>query len=232
MVQRFYETFQKKLPVTVFEKELSNFIKDSIQQENPLTKIKGMQTACDETSVLLDLAKHYKASHVKWTGNHTLDHHFDGILYFNEATEQKIEISRILDEQREKDMKEKDKFSRTFVFENFDRKFNDQIFSDGTKAENIKLFIYDRLVSILSKKNKCKYEGYWLAIAYESIIMKMDKDYINKPIFKKIESNEDQLLFYIRKIFKKIIFVPNGMQFKIIQSSEPSEYKIFEWKYS
>ena len=102
-----------------------------------------MQTACDEISVLLDLAKYYKASHIKWTGNHTLDYHFDGILCFNGVNDQKVEISRILDEQIEKDIKdikEKGKFSRTFVFENSDRKFNDQIFSDDTKAENIKLF--------------------------------------------------------------------------------------------
>lgn len=230
MLQCFNDTFQKKLPVTVFEKEFSNFIKDDIQQKESLTKRKGIQTACDEISVLLNLAKHYKASHIKWTGNTKLNNHFDGILYFNETNEQKIEISRIVDEQIEKDTKEKSKFSRTFVCEDFDQECNDQIFSDGTTAENIKPFIYNRLVNILSKKNKHKYKGYWLAIAYEPIIIKIYEDYINKPIFKKIAIDEKQLLFSIRKVLKKIIFVPNGMQFRIIQSSEPNEYKIFEWK--
>ncbi|MDE0119048.1 MAG: hypothetical protein OXM55_03460 [Bdellovibrionales bacterium] len=230
MLQYFYETFQQKLPLGAFERKFSTFINCDIKREESWTKTKGVKTDCDEISVLLDLAKYYKASHLKWTGNHTLNCHFDGILYFNGTNEQKIEISRILDEQIEKDTKEKGEFSRTFIFEDIDKEYNNQFFLDSTKVENIKRFIYDRIVNILLKKSKQQYKGCWLTIAYEPVIIKINKDYVNKPIFKKIEHTRKQLLFSTREIFKKIIFVPNGMRFKVIQSNEFTEYKTFEWK--
>ena len=210
MLKCFYETFQQKLPLAAFEKKFSVFISDDIQREKSQTKTKGVKTACDEISALLDLAKYYKASHLQWTGNHVLNCHFDGILYFNGINEQKIEISRLLDEQIEKDMKKTGQFSKIL--------------------ENRKKFIYDRIVKILERKSNQKYKGSWLAIAYEPIIIKINKDYVNKPIFEKIERTREQLFFSTREIFKKIIFVPNGMRFKIIQSNEADEYKIFEWE--
>ena len=45
-----------------------------------------------------------------------------------------------------------------------------------------------------------------------------------------IQQRQQNLLFSIKDIFKKIVFIPNGMLFKKIQSNKPIKYNIFEWK--
>ena len=194
MLRPFHKTFQQKLSLEAFEKKFSSFIDTDVRQEESLTKRKGIRAACDEMSALLDLAQYYKASHLKWTGNHTSISHFDGILYFNGIDEQKIEISRLLDEQIEKDMKKIGKFSKIL--------------------ENRKNFIYNRIIKILERKNNQKYKGCWLAIAYEPIIIKINKRYVNQPVFMKIECMKKNLLLSIKKFLKKLFLFQMGCDLK------------------
>ena len=44
----------------------------------------------------------------------------------------------------------------------------------------------------------------WLAIAYEPIIIKVNKRYLNQPVFMKIECMKKDLLLSIREIKKKL----------------------------
>ena len=199
MLKCFYETFQKKLPLTVFEKEFSSFIKYDVKQEESLTKERGMITACDEISVLLDLAKYYKASHLKWTGNQTLHYPFDGILYFNEKNEQRIEISRVLDEKTNQELKKPGFFSRNFTIKG--PNFNIEPQKD-TENPDTRSFISYRIVEILRKKESQKYKGCWLCIAYYpySITSKLNEDYVKEPVLKKIECGKKSSLISNKKI--------------------------------
>ena len=226
MLDDFNNTFQQKMPMTIFEKEFSAFIEKDIKQKNSLTEKKGIGLACDEISALLQLAKHYKATHLKWTGNQKSNCPFDGILFFNRKHEQKVEVSRVLDEEENESLKETGYFSRTFIFEGSDFNIN---LKKANKNLDIRSFIYHRIVKILTKKEKEKYKGFWLCIAYYpySITSKFNEEYVKKSILKKIECEQKPLLYQIRKLFKKIIFVPNGMHFIKV---EKNTYKIFEWK--
>ena len=222
MLDYFNDTFQQKMPMTVFEKEFSAFIEKDIKQKNSLTEKKGIKLACDEISALLQLAKHYKATHLKWTGNQKSNCSFDGILFFSRKHDQKVEISRVLDEIESKNLKEKGCFSRIFTIKKSD-------FNINSENPDMRSFIYHRIVEILRKKEKEKYKGFWLCIAYYpySIIGKFNEEYIKNPILKKIECEQKPLLSQIRELFKKVIFVPNGTHFIKV---EKNTHKIFEWK--
>ena len=179
MLENFYKTFQQKLPLEIFKKNFSDFISDDIKKRESLTERKGVKAACDEISALLGLAKCYRASHLKWTGNHTQSHHFDGILYFKKEQEskQKIEISRILDEQANQELKKNQFFSRNFTISGSD--FNIESQKD-IECPDTRSFISHRIVETLRKKESKKYKGCWLCIAYYpySITSKLNEDYL------------------------------------------------------
>ena len=117
-------------------------------------------------------------------------------------------------------------FSRTSIIEGSDFNIN---LEKGIKNLDTRSFIYHRIVKILRKKNQKKYKGFWLCIAYYpySITGKFNEEYVKKPIFKKIECEEKILLSQIRTLFKKIIFVPNGIHFIEVKRNT---HKAFEWK--
>ena len=222
------QIFQNKLSLADFEENFSAFIKNDVNKDKSLTIRKGISPACDEISALLELAKHYRGSYLKWTGEHTQNHHFDGILFFKEdkEKEQKIEISRVLDEQAKQELKKMDHFSRIFTIKASDFDIESQ---EGIEHPDTRSFIYHRIVKILRKKESEKYKGCWLCVAYYpySITSKLNENYVKNPVLEKIEYKEKALLSQIRKIFKKIIFVPSGMDFIKITGNT---YRIFEWK--
>ena len=196
------ECFQKKLSIEEYKKQLNNFLSiQSSKQENKFPK--GIDNALTEISCLLSLAEYCGASHLKWTGEHTQNNPFDGVLYFNEKREQKIEIFRALDVKFKINMDEKGQANRDI------------------DDESIK-FIGHHIVKTLQKKNKQKYKDCWLAIAYDFPIIS-EITYLK---FKEIESENKELLTSIRNIFNKIIFVPNREHF---MKKKDSDFKTFKW---
>lgn len=85
-------------------------------------------------------------------------------------------------------------------------------------------FLYKKIIDVLKKKNnKDKYQDFWLLISYSSFFRtgyfseKERRDFI----LKKILSKNKVLISSIRKIFKKVLFVPlNKIQ---------ENHQIFEW---
>ena len=200
------ECFQTKLSTKECKNQLDNLISTQrSKQENKLHK--GMYNGLEEISCLLSLAEYYNASHLKWTGDHTQDNSFDGIIYFNEKNEQKIEVSRALDEEFTKDMNRKGYADRDIDDESIE-------------------FIGDRIVKILKKKNKQKYKDCWLAIAY-NLLIEGEITYLRNTKFEKIKSENKELLTSIRNIFNKIIFVSEE---KIMKTSN-GDLKPFEWSF-
>ena len=213
--------FQEKMPIAKVKKELHDlFCTESkrleLESQEYLLK-KGVDLFIDEFSALITLAEKYHAPYLKWTGGQ--NNPFDGILFFD-TKEQKIEVSRILNEQALKDEKEhgQSNFFYTRSGSDFDLKSDDDIRS----------FIYHRLVRILEKKNHKKYKGLWLCIAYQIMKLPFNKPDVHEPILRKIQDKEKNLLSSIHEVFTKVIFVPNRIH--LMKLSEPQSYQSFEWQ--
>ena len=83
-------------------------------------------------------------------------------------------------------------------------------------------FLYKKIVSILKKKNQKKYKNFWLLISYFPFLFMNDfgKKNVRQFVLKKTQSEQDKLIDSLKRIFKKIIFVP---------FREQEKHKIFEW---
>ena len=85
-------------------------------------------------------------------------------------------------------------------------------------------FFYRKIVSVLKKKNQKKYENFWLLISYSPFFQKSDfgKENVRDFVLQKIQSQEEKLFSEVKKIFKKIIFIPFD--------KGQANHKIFEWQ--
>ena len=85
-------------------------------------------------------------------------------------------------------------------------------------------FLYKKIVYLLKKKNKQKYNNFWLLISYTPFfhMESFGKEDVRDFILQKIKLKEQELVSSIRTIFKKIIFVPFN--------KGAENHQIFEWK--
>ena len=85
-------------------------------------------------------------------------------------------------------------------------------------------FLYEKIVYLFKKKNKHKYNGFWLLISYAPFfhMESFGKEDVRNFILQKINSQEQKLISSVRMIFRKIIFVPF--------TGGAENHQIFEWK--
>ena len=84
--------------------------------------------------------------------------------------------------------------------------------------------LYQKIISVLNKKNHIKYKGFWLLISYVPHIYYMGdfgRDDIRAIILNTIQSQKRDLISSIKNIFKKVVFVP-------LTGGAKNHY-IFEW---
>ena len=222
-IERILQHFEKKISLQCFSKHYFVLKKTSGDISWDDKKAGGnIEAAYLEISVLYQLGDYYKALYLHWTGNQRNGEGYDGILYFNEHNEQKVEISRILDEEEMKDFRRLGFSEREYEIDvHFDlnKGIGQETLNDGAVIP--RNFIYKRIVKILNKKNKQKYKGCWLVIPYDpySLLGEFNKYYIRSDVLKKMKDEKKDLLHSINSIFKKIIFLPH----------KQNSY-IFEWK--
>ena len=228
--------FKEKLSISDFEKR-NDELKDYLRKI-PWKDKKGggqIETSVSEISTLYSLSQHYSASHIQWTGDQDSGHPFDGILFFNQ-NQNKIEITSLIHKKSAISFREKNRYQMSH--ESIIRTFNCPDWIFGIEAAEkiireranmglrdyptvvIEDFLYENLVNLFKKKNKKKYENLWMVVNFNSISFLSEFIYkdIRNYVFNKIINNEKKLVISLEKIFKKIIFLPFGM-----------EDNIFEW---
>ena len=178
-----------------------------------------METAYSEITVLHQLGWHYNVSYLQWTGDQREGKNHDGILYFN-GDKKKVEISALMDEKEMRDFRNQNYSEREFIIEDSigtNEESNQEILGDGTV--NSKIFIYNRILKIFTKKNREQYNGYWLCIPYNpfSMLGEFNSANVKNYIFEKIKNEEKNLLYSIGNIFEKIIFLPYYQNDKIFE---------------
>ena len=84
-------------------------------------------------------------------------------------------------------------------------------------------FLFERIIYVLKNKNQKKYKNLWLLIHYtpQFIMSYFAKEETRDFVLQKISSKKENLVFSIKDIFNKIIFVPfhKGQE----------NHQIFEW---
>ena len=180
-------------------------------------KLKGgeYQTIISELATLKCVLNKYNPFYVEYTGNKP-NSSIDGILHF-ENIQQKVEIVSMVDEQ---EMKVFSKFGGYSIdFEVLEPHHLTSI--DTIKKQPL----YQKIISVLDKKNYIKYKGFWLLISYIPDIYYMGdfgRDDIRAIILNTIQSQKRDLISSIKNIFKKVVFVP------LNEGAE--NHHIFEWK--
>ena len=224
--------FSQKNSIYEF-KELYKNLYQEMNNYSLIEKLKGgeYQTTISELSTLNCILDKYSPSHVEYTGNKS-NSSVDGVLYFGNE-KQNIEITGMIDENEMKSVKNCGRyelittspiirFMKEFCCtEDQARKYLKSQLMDGQYlSEDL---LYEKIVYLFKKKNKRKYNAFWLLISYApSFHMGAfgEKD-VRDFILQKIKLQEQELVSSIRMIFKKIIFVP------FTRGAE--NHKIFEW---
>ena len=166
-------------------------------------KLKGgeYQTIIRELATLNCILNKYNPSYVEYTGNKQ-NSSIDGVLHF-ENIQQQVEIVSIVDEQEMKVFSKFGGYSMDFeVLEPHHLIHNDTIEKQP---------LYQKIISVLDRKNHIKYKGFWLLISYDphtSYIGDFGRDDIRTIILSSIQSQKRNLMLSIRNIFKKVVFVP------------------------
>ena len=206
-----FEPFKKKLPLGEFLEyrrrlceEASKYSWEEKKKDN-----EGMSNFT-EISHLFNLGKIFKPEYIQWTGEQREGNSFDAILYRG-GEEQKVEMSNLMDEKEMISMKENDRFQTS-------RESLVALLEQGIKPEESKLknkkfeeiFVYNRILKILQKKNKQKYKGYLLSLSYTPINQfgSLNNDNVRRFVFMKLEKEQGELLKSLRSIFKIIMFTP------------------------
>ena len=87
-------------------------------------------------------------------------------------------------------------------------------------------WFYKNIVRVLEKKNKEKYKDFWLLISYSPLFQR--SDFSNKRlrnwVLNEIQSKQPELIYSLKNIFKKIIFVP--YEFMGCES-----HHLFDWSF-
>ena len=180
--------------------------------------------SCLEIMNLINLSKYLSSTHMSWTGDPSDGKSYDGILY-TDNEELKVEISNLVDEKKiislRKTGRHRIGYRRiTEITKNINiDKENLENYKNIMKSRSkylemeedfIEDIIFQKIKTIFENKNKRKYQDCYLVIFYASELtfrLLKDKD-VKKYIFSKLETEEKELLSDIRKIFKKIIFLP------------------------
>ena len=225
--------FSQKKSLSEFKRLYSN-LGEEMHNYSSREKLKGgeYETMIAELAILSRVIDEYKPSHIEYTGGP--NSFKDGVLYFNEKTRQDVEIVSITDK------KEKISYRNTLGYElvtpgvsipSVMKRFNwseDQARSylkslSMNKQPLIEDFLYGKIVSVLEKKGKEKYKGFWLLIAYSPYFYteRLSEEERRDFILKKIQSEKKELVCSIRKIFKKVVFVSFN--------KEQGNHQVFEW---
>ena len=171
----------------------------------------------------------YGPSHIEYTGRKP-NCSKDGVLYFDEKI-QNVEIVGVKDEEEMKSVRKVKPYSSLIqapipsIMRQFDCSEDKarEILKTQMKGQPlVEDFLYTKIIDVLNKKNKNKYQDFWLLISYSSLFRtgclseKKRRNFILKVL-----SEKKVLICSIRKIFKKVLFVPLNK----VQKS----HQIFEW---
>ena len=224
--------FSQKNSLSEF-KRLYSSLGEEMNNYSSCEKLKGgeYETMIAELAVLNRIINEYKPSHIEYTGGANSSK--DGILYFNEKT-QDVEIVSITDEKERQSYRKEGHYtlltpgvSIPSVMKRFnwseDQARNWLKSSSINKQPLVEDFLYEKIISVLEKKGKEKYKDFWLLIAYSPFFYteRLSEEERRNFIFKKIQVEKEDLVYSIRKIFKKIIFVPFN--------EGQGDHQVFEW---
>ena len=223
--------FSEKNSISEFKK-LDSDLKEEMRNYSGREKLKGgeYEKKIGELAILDCITDEYTPSHVQYTGGNNSSK--DGILYFNEE-EQNVEITSITDEEQIKSYRKTRSYSLMTlpaicrIMEEYG--YSESQARKALEAQSmgnplIEDFLYEKIVSALEKKNKEKYKNFWLLMAYSPFFYTeyLSDEKIRKYVLEKIESEKTDLIFSIKKVFKKVIFVP--------YNKESGNHKVFEWR--
>ena len=223
--------FSQKNSISEF-KELRRNLSQEMNNYSQEEKLEGgeYQTIISELSTLNCILDRYSPSYVEYTGNKP-DSSVDGVLYF-ENEKQKVEITGMIDEKEIISLKEQGehglmtvlpiiKVMKEFCWtEDQARKYLKGQLGGQYLSED---FLHKKIVYLLKKKNKQKYNDFWLLVSYTPFfhMKSFGEEDVRSFILQKIKLQEQELVSSIKRIFKKVIFVP------FTRGAE--NHQIFEW---
>ena len=193
--------FSKKNSLSEF-KELHSSLREEMENYSLCEKLKGgeYETMIAELAILNRVVGKYKPSYVEYTGGGNSSK--DGVLYFNEKT-QDVEIVSITDEKEIQSYRKEGHYTLLtpgVSIPSVMKRFNwseDQakkwLRSSSMNGQPlIEDFLYDKIVSVLEKKGKEKYKGFWLLIAYSPSFYteRLSEEERRDFILKKIQSEK------------------------------------------
>ena len=185
-------------------------------------KSKGLkrrrENAVAEISVLCELAKYHKPTHIQWTGEQSESCSYDGLFWMGKER-QKIEITALADKEEQKSLRKSNlyegRMSQSLLpyIKNGIPEAQARKFIGGQIIGNIEIQedeIYKLMVYDFQRKAKKKYQDCWLIMPYQPHFFMefFHRKEIHQLIFKKLKKEKNQLYKSIKKIFKKIIFLP------------------------
>ena len=166
-----FEIFKKKLSKDLFIQEYEKIRNHNDSYSTTKNDFERMKNTTEISALSLFLKTYPYITDIKWTGDQSAGNSFDTILYNNEK-EQKVELTSLTDK------KEMQGFRMFNQYTIGTRSIFDCLISESeaerielqlSNEKNSEVFIYNRIVKILKKKNKECHRDQWLIISYTPI---------------------------------------------------------------